>query len=241
MPQVLTTKAIVLCPHLQRGVSTASDPIWSVDGGFVLLEGDMGIFPTCIPPIGIPPCVSYALKSMGLNATKVSGRKVILVTDFNQTLTGLPLLMTETHQTIDDSTPASLPRNESSQGLPPELADTIKPVVTVAPPTGVFSVTFGPPTLPVVFILFSRFPLKWILTRQSEVPPVHVDATNGEPTGLLVLPAGGYWSSPNLSITMTLSALYMAGLGAGRHHFYMTAVNQRGLNSFAKFDLTVTP
>ena len=62
---------------------------------------------------------------MGLNATQIDGRKVILVTDFNQTLTGLPLLMTESHQTFDESTPAAIPTGQPAPPLSPEMADLV--------------------------------------------------------------------------------------------------------------------
>ena len=42
MPQVLTTNALILCPHMGLGTSIPSDPKWSVNGGFVLLENDVG-------------------------------------------------------------------------------------------------------------------------------------------------------------------------------------------------------
>jgi hypothetical protein len=111
MPQVLTTNALILCPHMGPGTSIPSDPKWSVNGGFVLLENDVG---TLACPYLPCPCVGYVLQSMGLNATEVDGRKVILVTDFNQTLTGLPLTITEFHQTYDDSVPAALPPGYSA-------------------------------------------------------------------------------------------------------------------------------
>src|SRR5215204_4671542 len=137
MPQVLTTNAIITCPHGGLGTTTPTDPKWTVNGGFVVLENDPGVL-AC--PF-IYPCVGYQLKSMGLNATQIDGRKVILATDFNQSITGLPLLMVETHQTFDDSTPGPIPAGGTAPPLSPALADAITPVVTVAPPVLAFNST----------------------------------------------------------------------------------------------------
>jgi len=83
MPQVLTTNAMILCPHGGKGTSVPTDPKWTVNGGVVLLDGDAGTL-TC--PF-ILPCVGYPLRSMGLNATVIDGRKVMLVTDFTPSIT----------------------------------------------------------------------------------------------------------------------------------------------------------
>ena len=64
---------------------------------------------------------------MGLNASQIDGQKVILVTDFNQSFTGLPLTMAETHTTIDNSTPAPIPAGQPAPPLSPALADVVKP------------------------------------------------------------------------------------------------------------------
>jgi hypothetical protein len=233
MPQVLTTNAIIVCPHGGVGTSTPiAPPKWSVNGGSVLLENDTGTLDCKFPQ---SPCTSYILKSMGLNATKVDERKVILVSDFNQSLTGLPLTMTEFHQTIDNSTPASIPPGEDAPPLSPELADTMKPVVTGIPPILAFnSTTSLPPAATVTFNLFSNFPLRWILTLiNGGLTPGSSEITNGDPSfGLTVLPAGGEWNTTNFTVTMTMTATYMASLGIGTHDFFMTGINQRGLSGF---------
>jgi hypothetical protein len=237
MPQVLTTKALILCPHMGVGTSVPSDPKWSVNAGMVLLEDDAG---TLACPFVPCPCVGYTLRSMGLNATEVDGRKVILVTDFNQTLTGLPLTITEFHQTFDDSVPGALPPGYSPSASPPELADTTKPVVTALPAPLAFNSELSvPPVLMSGFTLFSQYPLKWMLTLINGTTGLHLDATSGLP-GLVVLPPGGVWASPTLAVTLTLTAPFMAGLGVGRHQLYMTAVNRRGLNNYATVNLVVT-
>jgi hypothetical protein len=172
---------------------------------------------------------------MGLNATQVDGRKVILVSDFNQSFTGLPLMMTDFHQTIDNSTPAPIPPCEDAPPLPQELADSMKPVVTGIPPILAFnSTTSLPPAAAVTFNLFSNFPLQWILILIKAGPvPGSSDITNGDPSaGLTVLPAGGEWNTTNLTVTMTMTATYMASLGIGTHDFFMTGINQRGLSGF---------
>ena len=113
MPQVLTTNATVLCPHNGQGTSTPSVPTAPrcfVQGGQVLVENDTGVL-AC--PNGPVPCVGYTLRSMGLNSSRIAGRRILLVTDFNTTVTGLPLAMTEAHTTIDDSTPTPVPAGEA--------------------------------------------------------------------------------------------------------------------------------
>jgi hypothetical protein len=240
MPQVLTTNALILCPHGGPGTSIPTDPKWTVSGGFVLLEGDPG---TIACPFLFQPCIGYTLRSMGLNATQIDGRRVILVTDFNQSVTGLPLTMIETHQTFDNSTPAPIPPGQSAPPLSPALADAIKPVVTVVPPGLAFTVmTQLPPVNIANFTLFSDFPLLWNLVMISEPVGANRDLTNDpQPPGLMVTPAGGEWSTPTLNITVTMDAVFMASLGVGIHHFFMTGVNQRGLSGSAELILTITP
>jgi hypothetical protein len=248
MPRVLTTNAFIICPHGGRGVSTASDPKWSINNGMVLLEDDIGSLETG----GIPcpfldyPCIGYQLQSMGLNATQVDGRQVILETDFNQTLTGLPLLITDFHQTFDNSTVAPVPPGQSAPSLPPELADMVKPLVTAIPSTLTFdSTTMSPSSYTITFTLFSAYPLKWILTLINVPQQYNLDITNGLPAqGLVVMPADGSWSTPNLTVTVNMTAQYMASLGVDlpgqEHDFYMTAVSQRGLSNYSKVVLTVS-
>jgi hypothetical protein len=238
MPQVLTTNAVILCPHLGQGTSAPTDPKWVVNGGVVLLENDLGVL-AC--PFLVYPCVGYRLRSMGLNATRIDGRKVILATDFNQTFTGLPLTMAEAHSTLDGSTPAAVPAGQPAPPLSPALADMTPPVVTGAPPALAFNLTsMQPATLAATFTLVGAHPLKWILTLISEPLASHVDLTGGLPPGLVVAPAGGAWNSSPLTVTVTMTAAYMAGLTAGRHHFYMAGISQRGLSAFKAITLTVS-
>ncbi len=238
MPQVLTTNAIITCPHGGVGTSTPTSLKWTVNGGIVLLENDPGVL-SCV---AIPPCVGYQLRSMGLNATQIDGRKVILVTDFNQSFTGLPLLMIETHQTFDDSTPTPIPAGQTAPPLSPALADAIAPVVAVVPPVLAFNtITSLPPTALATFNLFSDFPLSWKLVLLSSPAGLDLDITNDPPPpGLVVAPSGGSWTTPVLVVTVTMTAAFMAGLGIGVHTFYMTGVNQRGLTGVEKMVLTVT-
>jgi hypothetical protein len=234
MPQLMTTNALVSCPHGGKGTSIPSMPIWNIQGGFVLRENDTGVL-TC------PWCGGYKLRSMRLNATTIGGAPAVLATDFNQTLINLPLLITETHTTFDNSTPASVPAGSDAPPLSPELLDATPPVVVPLLPVATFSsITMLPTTLPLVFTLASPFPLMWTLTRLSEPSGSHADLTNGDPTGALPVPAGGAWTTPVLTVTLTLSAAYMAGLGIGIHHFYMTGVNKRGLSAYAESVLTVS-
>ena len=238
MPQVLTSNALIICPHGGIGTSVASDPKWSIQGGLVLLENDTGTLACPFLPF---PCIGYQLRSMGLNATRIGLRKVILATDFNQSLTGLPLTMTEFHQVVDNSTPASIPVGQSAPPLSSELADAINPIVVAAPHVLAFnSTTMAPPTLATTFTLTSAFPLLWQLTQINEPLASSVDATNGVPPGLTVSPAGGDWSVSPLVVTLTMTAAYMAALGVGLHHFYMTGVSRRGLSGHFEVVLTVS-
>ena len=238
MPQVLTSNALILCPHGGVGTSVASDPKWSIQGGLVLLENDIGTLACPFLPF---PCVGYQLRSMGLNATRIGSRKVILATDFNQSQTGLPLTITEFHQVLDNSTPAAIPVGQSAPPLSTELADVTKPVVVAAPPVLAFnSVTMAPPTVAATFTLTSAFPLLWQLTQINEPIASSTDVTDGVPPGLTVVPAGGEWSDSPLVVTLTLTAAYMAALGVGLHHFYMTGVNKRGLSGYFEVVLTVS-
>jgi len=239
MPQVLTTNAIIMCPHGGKGTSIPTMPIWSVNGGFVLLEGDTG---TLACPFVLLPCIGYTLKSMGLNTTKVNGRSVILATDFNQTFTGLPLIMVETHQVIDNSTPAPIPAGQTTASpLPPDMADEVKPIVIAMPPVLAFNtMTMQPATIAATFTLSSPFPSKWMLTLINTVAKYNLDISNGLPPGVVVAPPGGIWASPSMTIVMTLTAPFMAALGMGMHHFFMTGVNKRGLSGFGEVILTVT-
>jgi hypothetical protein len=237
MPQVMTTNAIVLCPHGGQGVTTPTAPLWSVKGAFVVREGDSGVL-SC--PF-LTPCVGYTLRSMGLNSTKVGGIAAILVTDFNQSFTGLPLTVTETHTTIDNSTPAPIPAGGAAPPLSAELLDDTPPVVVAAPPVLAFNLTTQlPPTAPVTFTLTHPFPMQWILIRVSEPPlATNEDLTAGA-AGATPAPAGGAWPSPNLNVVLTLTAVYMNALGAGVHHFYMTGVSKRGMSNWAESILTVS-
>lgn len=238
MPQVLTTKAQILCPHLGKGTTIPSLPVWKVDDGYVLVEGDVGTLACPFLPF---PCVGYRLKSMGLNATRIVGKKVILATDFNQTFTGLPLTIVETHETIDSTTTAPLPPAGPAPPLPPALLDMVKPVVTGSLSVSTFSVSSNQPaTITATFTLVSAFPKAWVLTRISEPPPgANEDLTSGNLPGAVVSPQGGDWGASPLTVTLTLAAAYLSALGVGQHHFYMTGVSQRGLTGFTKVDLTV--
>jgi hypothetical protein len=225
-------------------------PKWTVQGGAVLLENDGGIFP--IPPAitackGIPHCVGYKLQSMGLNSTRVSGRRVILVTDFNQTFTGVPLIILPSpldvsNPSIDDSTSAFIPNGQPAPPLSPDLADFVAPVVTSVsnPPTLKFNMTTNtPPTASITFTLVSGHPLKWILTLLNEPLKFHKDLTNGQPPDLTVTPSGGNWNKSPLTVTVFMNANYMKSLTKGNHHFYMTGVSQRGLSKFERVTLEV--
>lgn len=236
MPQVLTTNAVITCPHGGPGTTTPSSQNWTVNGAAVLVEQDRGT-------LGCPfvvPCVGYTLRSMGLNASEINSRKVVLVTDFNLTDTGLPLTMVETHQAFDDSTTTSIPNQQPAPPLPGPLADLAAPVVVAAPPAGAFNTTTQlPPVLPLTFTLTSAFPLQWMLTYISEPTGTHQDFTNGA-AGAVVAPPGGSWTSPVLVVVVTLTLGFLSTLAPGLHHFYMTGVSQRGLSALGEAIVTVS-
>lgn len=258
MPQILTTNAIVNCPHGGVGTSMPVPPPrqCTIQGGFVLLTGDTGL----IPCPNIVPCTSYLLTSMNLNSTRVDGRNVMLVTDFIQSVTGFPLKATETHFVFDKTPPPAPaapsggppqpagPSGTASPEVPPELQESDTPTVTVAPPELPFSIaTFGtsgtPPMLVFTFTIHSEYPRRWTLFHISP-PTTYVDVTNGLPPGIVVAPAGGTWSSSQktLTVMVTVTGLYASSLPPSLDHsFVMTAINHRGLSAFAEAKIKVTP
>lgn len=237
MPQVLTTNATVQCIHTGPGTSTASSGQWTVNGGSVLVDGDTG---KLVCPNVACPCTGYTLHSMGLNRTEIGGKKVVMVTDFNLTDTGLPLIISELHKVVDDSTAAPIAAGQPAPPLPPPLADVTIPVVSPAPPVAAFVLaTQLPATIPITFTLTAVFPLKWVLTLISDPTGLSQDLTNGA-AGATVAPSGGSWSSPVQNVVLTLTVPFLSTLAAGAHHFYLTAVNQRGAFGLNVATLTVS-
>jgi len=236
MPRVLTTNAQIMCPHGGLGNSLPMHRKWEVSGGTVLVEGDTGTL-SCV---NVVPCVGYTLKSMGLNATYVDGLRVILETDFNQSQIGLPLQIIETHSTYDESTPAGIPAGQPAPPPSPAMIDLVPPVVTVAPPQIIFSMsTQMPATAALTFTMSSANPLQWNLVLVDDALGYSQDVTNGLPPGLVVSPAGGDWSSQTQTVVVTMTAIFMNSL-SGTSHFYLTAVSKRGLSGLAKADVQVS-
>jgi hypothetical protein len=237
MPQILTTSAQIFCPHSGKGTTNSSTQKWMINSGFVTVENDVGVLSCPFAPL---PCGGYQLRSMGLNASQIDGRKVILVTDFNQTFTRLPLLITESHNVVDDSTPAPIPPGQSAPPLSPELADAVPPVV--APPFQALPWVSVPPSPPLVvtFSLITTFPLQWVLTLISSPTKQKFDLTNGIASQVQVVPSGGAWPSPSFIITVTLSPTFLAGLGIGPQDMYLTAVSKRGLSTYGHATITVS-
>jgi hypothetical protein len=239
MPQVLTSNALIMCPHGGRGTTLQPPkPKWTVNNGAVAVEGDTGTLSCPFVPL---PCVGYTLVSMGLNATTIDGRKVILVTDFNQTLTGLPLVMADFHQTFDDSTPAPIPQGQPAPAASPEMADFASPKVVTSIPLMVVPLTPPPPApVTITFTMASDHPLRWILTLISEPQQKNFNITNGWP-GASITPIGGDWSTPILTVTVLLPSPFVATLAPGKYHLFLTAVSKRGLNGNAESVLEVLP
>jgi len=240
MPQILTTNAQIFCPHMGKGTTIPTSTKWQINGGFVCLEEDTGTLACPFLPL---PCAGYTLKSMGLNATTIDQRKVILVTDFNQTFTGLPLVMTELHPVNDQSTPAAIPAGQQAPPLSPELTDLVAPVVVGVPPSFPFKITPPPTPTPVVitFTLTAQHPLKWILTLINEPLGQHMDLTSGIPGSVTVTPSGGDWSTPVLTVVVTMVPTFVASLTPGKHDLYMTGVSKRGLSGNFSASIMVSP
>lgn len=236
MPQVLTTTATITCPHGGTGTTTPASQDVQSGTGIVTVEGDVG---TLSCPFTVP-CASYTLASMGLNATTIGGKKVILATDIQKSVTGLPLVIVETTTTIDDSTPSPLPDGASSQELAPEMLDLVPPVVIAVPPAVPFTITvMQPATAPITFTLTSAFPLSWSLSLLNTVTLQSLDATDGLP-GMVVAPSGGAWDAPSLTVMATMTAAFMAALGPGTHWLYMTGVSKRGKSAFGVATIVVS-
>jgi hypothetical protein len=246
MPKIWTTNAQVSCPHGGGGTSQAIPPRQAtISGGEILLDGDQGVFdrPPCV---NTPPCAGYVLRSMGLNATSIKGRNVMLVSDFTETHTGFPVAVVESHVVDDKTLPGTPPA--SGAVIPPEMQETDHPTVVCVPPTLPFSIaTFGstsqPATLPFSFSLSSQYPLRWMLW-QVGPPATQLDVTAGLPSQVTVLPVGaspdGTWSSPSATVSVTITGTYAATLAPGNHEFVLTAVNRRGFSAFDKGVLVVS-
>src|SRR5262249_32018635 len=162
-------------------------PKWRINAGYVSVENDIGVLSCPFIPV---PCVGYRLSSMGLNASQIDGRKVILVTDFNQSFTGLPLLIVESHQVLDNSTPAPIPPRQAAPRLSRALRDAIRPVVASPVPVLPFVIASNPPPLVVTFTLTGDFPNLWVLTLVSESMKTSFPLTNGIPGQVEVAPNG---------------------------------------------------
>jgi hypothetical protein len=235
MPRILTTNALITCPHGGIGTTIPAWPYASIAGGIALREGDIGTL-ACVFPT---PCLGYRLVSMHLNATLLNGAPAILETDFNQTFTGLPLQMRDFHVLSDMTRPGLPPPGPDSPPITPAMLDLAPPVVVAAPAAATFSMTAPAPVL-FTFTLSSPFPLQWNLIRASEPVGGSEDLTDGNPTGAIVTPTGGQWSTPALTIALSLTQTYIAALGIGKHHFYLTGVSQRGISHAAEAILTVS-
>ena len=236
MPPLLTTNAVITCPHGGVGTTIPSTPIFSVAGGFVCGESDTG---TLACPF-VVPCGGYTLKSMKLNATTLSGRQAILATDFQQSFTGLPLTIADPNSAIDRSSPASLPPGETSAPISPAMTDESAPIVVAVPPVTPFStMTMLPPVTAITFTLSHAFPLSWMLTLINGTTLLNMDATNGLP-GLVVTPPGGSWTTPAFTVVASMTAAFMAALAPGTHYFYMTGVSQRGISAYAQATVVVS-
>ena len=239
MPQVLTTNGLILCPHGGKGTTRPLHKKWQVNGGTVNVEGDPGVLACPFLPC---PCVGYTLQSMGLNATQIDGQKVVLVTDFNRTKTGLPLVLADFHQTFDQSTPAPVPSGQTAPPPAEALADFVSPLVL--PPAQSFLFSVQNTKVPVVFsfTMTTNHPLQWFLVLINEAKGTSRDLTNGD-NGVTVQPSGGKWILASQPIVVTLTPAYIVALGLPptRHHLFLTGVSQRGFSGHAEASIEVGP
>jgi hypothetical protein len=171
---------------------------------------------------------------------------VVLETDVQQSLTGLPLTVADTHSTLDDSTPAPL-RPGSGAPAPqpdPALQDTDPPHVTVAPPSMAFTISTSlPPVVVFTFTLTAAHPQSHRVTLLNTVALQSVDLTAGTVPGASVAPAGDAWDGSPLTVVVTLTAPFMTALGpstAAPHELYVSGMSQRGIPGFAKATLAVS-
>jgi len=248
MPKIWTTNAQVSCPHGGggRSVPLPGPRQATIDGGEILVDGDQGVFDS--PPcVNTPPCAGYDCHSMGLNATTLRSRNVMLVTDFVQTYTGFPVTKIESHVVDDKTLPGTPPATGAV--IPPEMREDDVPTVLVAPPTFPFSIsgfssTSQPAAAPFAFSLSSAYPLRWMLW-QVGPPAVKLDVTAGIPSQITVAPVGaspdGTWSSPSAAVSVTITGTYLATLAPGNHFFVLTAINRRGLFASSEAQVTVSP
>ncbi|MGN6717849.1 MAG: hypothetical protein ACTHLX_10700 [Candidatus Binatia bacterium] len=246
MPKVITRNAIIRCPHGGIGQSMPSQTAVLVGGAPVLVDGDTGVIQNCsnVPPAGVP-CAGYVLRSMHLNAVTVDGRSALIDTDFEKSLTGYPLVMTEFHQVEDRSLRVTIPPG-GTLTTPPELQDTDKPTVVAVPPALGFSkvgfANTGAPTfLSTTFTLTSTFPNRWMLT--LVVPPGSSDVTSSSSPQVTVQPSGGFWNASPLTVTVTLAGAYITTLPVfpAKVSLVMVAINRRGRSASAETVLEVSP
>jgi hypothetical protein len=247
VPKVITRNAIIHCPHGGIGQSMPSQTAVLVGGAPVLVDGDTGVIPNCLnlPPAGVP-CAGYTLRSMHLNAVTVGGRAAIMDTDFEQSITGYPLMLKDFHQVEDRSLRLTIPPG-GTLTTPPELQDTDRPTVTAVPAAVLafskagFANTGTPPFLVATFRLTSQFPSRWMLT--LIVPPDAKDITSSAPPGLTVQPSGGSWTGSPLTVTVTLTGTYMTTLPVlpAKVSLVMVGINRRGRSAFAEAVLGVSP
>jgi hypothetical protein len=246
VPKVITRSAIIQCPHSGIGQSIPAQTSVLVGGSPVLVDGDTGVIQNCLnlPPVGVP-CAGYVLRSMNLNAVTVGGRRALIDTDFQHSSTGYPLAIREFHQVEDLSLPVMVPPGGTFT-TPPELQDTDQPTITALPLVLAFSKigfsnTGAPSSLTITLTLNSQFPNQWMLTMIA--PPSSTDITSSAPPGLTVQPSGGSWTVSPITVTVTLTGVYMTTLPVlpAKVSFVMVGINRRGRSAVAETVLGVSP
>ncbi len=95
----------------------------------------------------------------------------------------------------------------------------------------------------ITFTLTSEHPSLWILTL-IPVPlapsTAKFDLTDGIQGAVTVVPSGGQWTTPSLTVTVTMLQPFVISLGPGQHELYMTGVSKRGLSGHDKATIMVS-
>ena len=60
MPQILTTNAMILCPHGGTGSTVPTIPKWPINGGYVAVEGDIRGAQLSVPAVSVHGLYSAA-------------------------------------------------------------------------------------------------------------------------------------------------------------------------------------
>ena len=96
MPQLLSDKAVFMCPHGgQVQINPSNNNIVLANNRPILVEGDTAAINGCIAnpqAHGVPPCISVTFQSLGITKLRINGLKPIRSNDLHLVNeNGLPL------------------------------------------------------------------------------------------------------------------------------------------------------